>query len=161
MNVAESYSDLLGNLGFLSERLSADSLRLRFCFLGRSFPEEVRQALPTLVLLPRQQPDPEQEIQVVRRPLKPDAAVLRRLVVMADRNRELAADLREEPTPGWEIANLRGGIQRGALSVTAGVTNLFDRTYHEHLSYQRDPFRSGVVVYEPGRSFFINAGYRF
>lgn len=73
----------------------------------------------------------------------------------------VAADLREEPTPAWEIANVRGGVQRGALSLTAGVTNLFDREYHEHLSYQRDPFRSGVVVYEPGRSFFINAGYRF
>ena len=73
----------------------------------------------------------------------------------------VAADLREAPTPAWEIANVRGGIQRGGLSLTAGVTNLFDRTYHEHLSYQRDPFRTGVVVYEPGRSFFINAGYRF
>ncbi len=70
-------------------------------------------------------------------------------------------DLLEQPTPAWEIANLRGGIQRGPLTVTAGVTNLFNRTYHEHLSYQRDPFRSGVIVNEPGRGFFLNAGYRF
>jgi iron complex outermembrane receptor protein len=70
-------------------------------------------------------------------------------------------DLREKPTPGWEIGNLKGGIQRGAFTLTAGVTNLFDRTYHEHLSYQRDPFRSGIMVNEPGRAWFINAGYRF
>jgi iron complex outermembrane recepter protein len=71
------------------------------------------------------------------------------------------ADLQEEPTPGWAIANLRGGVQRGPLTVTVGVTNLFDRTYHQHLSYQRDPFRSGTIVNEPGRGWFLNAGYRF
>jgi iron complex outermembrane receptor protein len=45
--------------------------------------------------------------------------------------------------------------------VTAGVTNAFDRLYTDHLSYQRDPFRSGVRVPEPGRSLFANASFRF
>jgi len=44
--------------------------------------------------------------------------------------------------------------------LTLGVTNLFDRGYAEHLSFQRDPFRSGVRVYEPGRSVFLNASLR-
>jgi iron complex outermembrane receptor protein len=70
-------------------------------------------------------------------------------------------DLREQATRGWEIGNFRGGVQRGAFTLTTGVTNLFDRSYHEHLSYQRDPFRSGVLVNEPGRTWFLNAGYRF
>jgi len=30
----------------------------------------------------------------------------------------------------------------------------------ESLSYQRDPFRSGVRVPEPGRSLFANASFR-
>lgn len=74
---------------------------------------------------------------------------------------EVDASLREEPTPGWGIANLKAGLNLGSLSVSAGVGNLFDRTYAEHLSYQRDPFRSGVKVPEPGRSFFATASYRF
>jgi iron complex outermembrane receptor protein len=47
------------------------------------------------------------------------------------------------------------------LRVTAGLANVFDRLYTEHLSYQRDPFRSGVHIPEPGRSLFANAAFRF
>jgi iron complex outermembrane receptor protein len=45
--------------------------------------------------------------------------------------------------------------------VFAGVTNLLDRMYVEHLSYQRDPFASGVKVPEPGRIVYANVQYTF
>jgi len=41
------------------------------------------------------------------------------------------------------------------------VHNIFDRFYYENLSYQRDPYRSGTRVYEPGRNLFVNVSYRF
>ncbi len=70
-------------------------------------------------------------------------------------------DLNEEPTPGWAIANAAVGLRRGPLALTLGATNLFDRTYSPHLSYQRDPFRTGVRVLDPGRSLYVNASGRF
>jgi iron complex outermembrane receptor protein len=71
------------------------------------------------------------------------------------------ADLLEEPTPGSAIVNAAVGLRRGPLALTLGATNLFDRTYAPHLSYQRDPFRTGVRVLDPGRSLYLNASGRF
>jgi iron complex outermembrane receptor protein len=71
------------------------------------------------------------------------------------------ADLNEEPTAGWAIASAAVGARRGPLALTVGATNLFDRTYAPHLSYQRDPFRTGVRVSDPGRSLYVNASGRF
>jgi iron complex outermembrane receptor protein len=75
--------------------------------------------------------------------------------------RRVDADLREAETPGWGVANLHLGYRQGRLTATLGVANLLDRDYREHLSYQRDPFRSGVSVHEPGRNVFVNLGLRF
>ena len=81
--------------------------------------------------------------------------------VVSDGQSKVDTDLLETPTSGYGIVNIKGGARWRGLSVTAGVSNLLDRTYAEHLSYQRDPFRSGVKVNEPGRSFFVNVGYAF
>ena len=70
-------------------------------------------------------------------------------------------DLGEEETPGYGILHLRVGARRGRLSFTVGVDNIFDRLYIEHLSYLRDPFRSGARVPEPGRNFFAHVSCRF
>ena len=70
-------------------------------------------------------------------------------------------DLQEATTPGWGIATVRAGLNLGSVVVVAGVENLFGRLYAEHLSYQRDPFRSGVRVPEPGRNVFVNLSYRY
>jgi iron complex outermembrane receptor protein len=78
----------------------------------------------------------------------------------ADQERVDAA-LREERTAGWGTLDLSVGMRRGKLRATAGVANVFDRLYTDHLSYQRDPFRSGVRVPEPGRRVFVNAAVRF
>ena len=80
---------------------------------------------------------------------------------LAGRQDRVDAALQEEPTPGWAIANVRAGLRWRKLLATVGVANLFDRDYVEHLSYQRDPFRTGAVVPEPGRNVYVNASVRF
>jgi iron complex outermembrane receptor protein len=59
------------------------------------------------------------------------------------------------------VLNASAGLRRGRLRLTLGLQNAFDRLYVEHLSYQRDPFRSGVRVPEPGRSVFLNVSAGF
>ena len=81
--------------------------------------------------------------------------------VFAAAQTNVDSDLLEETTPGWGIANLRAGFTFGSLGLTAGVENLFGRLYSEHLSYQRDPFRSGVKLPEPGRNVFVNLSWRY
>ena len=60
-------------------------------------------------------------------------------------------DLQEQPTPGWGVANVRVGARLHGFLLSVALDNLFDRFYYEHLSYLRDPFRSGARVPEPGR----------
>jgi len=71
------------------------------------------------------------------------------------------AALGESTTPSYAVANATAGVRRGPWAVTVGLANLFDRYYVEHLSYQRDPFRSGVRVAEPGRNIFTNVAWKF
>ncbi len=71
------------------------------------------------------------------------------------------AVLGEQKTAGFGIANLKGGVKLKGATMNFGLNNLFGRKYHEHLSYMRDPFRSGGRVYEPGRNFFVNLSYRY
>ena len=68
--------------------------------------------------------------------------------------------LQETPTPGWAIGNLRAGVALGRCWLLGGVENLFDRAYREHVSYQRDPFRAGVAVPEPGRSYTFSLRFQ-
>ncbi len=81
--------------------------------------------------------------------------------VLATAQHRVDVSLGEEESAGFAIANLHATLGRGRLSLVVGVANLFDRSYTEHLSYQRDPFRSGVKVPEPGRNVFANLAYRF
>jgi len=69
--------------------------------------------------------------------------------------------LGEQATPSYFVLDLHGGMRVGGMAVSLGVANLLDRYYVEHLSYQRDPFRSGVRVAEPGRNVFLNATWQF
>jgi iron complex outermembrane receptor protein len=72
---------------------------------------------------------------------------------------EVDADLSELETPGWAILNLRAGWSSGSWRVRAALENVLDRTYREHFSSVRNPYRSGVVVNEPGRSFTVMLGW--
>lgn len=69
--------------------------------------------------------------------------------------------LKEQPTDAWFISNLRAGLEWRGLKAFAGVRNLLDRQYVEHLSYLRDPFAAGVKVPEPGRLLYMNVQYAF
>jgi iron complex outermembrane receptor protein len=80
-------------------------------------------------------------------------------VVTGDQTRVDAA-LGEQPTPGAAVTNVSAGARWKALTITLGITNLFDRAYTDALSYQRDPFRTGVRLPEPGRQWFVNAAWR-
>jgi iron complex outermembrane receptor protein len=80
--------------------------------------------------------------------------------LFSDDQDRVDASLGETRTPGWGVMNATVGFRRGRLRLAAGVANVFDRLYTDHLSYQRDPFRSGVRVPEPGRSLFANASFR-
>ncbi|MCG6962595.1 MAG: TonB-dependent receptor [Acidobacteria bacterium] len=60
------------------------------------------------------------------------------------------------PTPGWVAVDLGAGVQLGVgFSLTAGVDNVFDRTYARHLNRGSlfDPVP--VQVNEPGRTAWL------
>jgi iron complex outermembrane receptor protein len=82
-------------------------------------------------------------------------------VVYSARQDHVDPTLRETPTPPYAVVNLRGGTSVRWVRLTVGIANLLDRTYYEHLSYQRDPFRSGATVYEPGRNVYVNLAMVF
>lgn len=77
----------------------------------------------------------------------------------ADDQHRIDSDLNEEKTPGWGIMNLKVGMKYKKFDIFGGVYNVFDRQYVEHLSYQRDPFRTGIKVPEIGRNFYLNLAY--
>ena len=81
--------------------------------------------------------------------------------VFTGRQDHVDTALGEKPTAGYGIANIRGGVNYRRMSVNVGLNNLFGRQYYEHLSYMRDPFRSGARVYEPGRNIMVNISYRY
>lgn len=72
----------------------------------------------------------------------------------------------ETESSGYALANLRGGadLMRN-LTLTAGIENIFDREYQNHLSGINRVVNSDVPVGErvpsPGRSFFAALQYRF
>lgn len=71
---------------------------------------------------------------------------------------DVNSDVQESRTPGYGVANLRAGGRFKGFSLSATLSNLADRYYRDHLSYQRDPYRAGVSVPEPGRSLTVNLG---
>jgi iron complex outermembrane receptor protein len=70
-------------------------------------------------------------------------------------------DLNEEPTPSWAIMNLKAGRTWGRWRIQAVLANVFNRTYHEHFSYLRNPYRSGYVLNEPGRNLSVTLGWTY
>jgi iron complex outermembrane receptor protein len=70
-------------------------------------------------------------------------------------------DLRETPTAGYGLMNLKLGFTYRKVFTSFAVDNLLNRYYYEHLSYYRDPFASGVKVPEPGRNLFLQLKYAF
>jgi iron complex outermembrane receptor protein len=72
----------------------------------------------------------------------------------------VAERLGEMTTPAWARVDL--GLSyalREEMRLTLDVENVTDALYHRHLSYLRDPFSSGLTVFEPGRT--LRLGLQF
>ncbi len=70
-------------------------------------------------------------------------------------------DLRETPTPGYGLLDVKLGVLRRKWTASIVVDNLLNRYYYESFSYYRDPFASGVKIPEPGRNLFGQVKYNF
>ncbi len=79
----------------------------------------------------------------------------------ADGQDRVDPDLQEEKTAGWAVTDIKAGANWGNWILTGGVNNLFDIYYVTHLSYQRDPFSSGVKVPETGALAYTTLSYAF
>ncbi len=67
----------------------------------------------------------------------------------------------EDETPGFAVWHLRGGVQlTGWLQLQAGIENLFDKEYHEHLTREAampvGDLMAGDEIPAPGRGFYVS-----
>ncbi len=79
----------------------------------------------------------------------------------ADKQDRVDDQLNEDETGSWEVTDLKAGVNLEKWSIFAGVNNLFDKQYYSHLSYQRDPFRTGMKVPEAGAFSYITVAYQY
>jgi iron complex outermembrane receptor protein len=70
-------------------------------------------------------------------------------------------DLQEATTPGYGALDLSVGVRVKQLRMTIALDNVFNRLYLNYNSYQRDPYRTGARVPEPGRNVYPRLSYRF
>jgi outer membrane receptor protein involved in Fe transport len=79
-------------------------------------------------------------------------------VVFAEQNKVAQGELK---TPGYAYFNfsldfMNVEISKIKLNISAGVENLLNKEYRNHLSTIR-----GLVVYEPGRNFYLRTNIAF
>jgi iron complex outermembrane receptor protein len=66
----------------------------------------------------------------------------------------------ETATPGYVTGDIRGGVSvMNGVTLRAGVLNLWDTDYHNHLN-AKNPFL-GLPVPEPGRVAFLDLVWSF
>ncbi|HND55300.1 MAG TPA: TonB-dependent receptor, partial [Pirellulaceae bacterium] len=76
---------------------------------------------------------------------------------VVDQQDRVAASLWEQPTPGFAVFNLRGYVRPAErFMLLAGVENLGDRLYREHLDY-----RTGLGVFRPGVTGYVATEIRY
>jgi iron complex outermembrane recepter protein len=81
-------------------------------------------------------------------------------VTAAGRQDRVSTTRGEQPTAGYATIDLQGGVPLpGGLFLRAGVNNLLDRDYVNHLN-ARNPF-TGIALAEPGRVLFTRLSVRF
>jgi iron complex outermembrane receptor protein len=81
--------------------------------------------------------------------------------IAANAQRRTNPELLETPTAGYATVNVKAGWHAKRTAITLGLDNALNRFYYESLSYQRDPFRNGARVPEPGRTLFVSINYQF
>lgn len=67
--------------------------------------------------------------------------------------------LNETQTPSWYRVDLGIKYERNYLKISLEVENTTNQLYYKHLSYLRNPFASGVDVFEPGRNVYLSLTY--
>ncbi|MBD3749625.1 MAG: TonB-dependent receptor [Sphingobacteriales bacterium] len=66
----------------------------------------------------------------------------------------------ETVTPSFNLLDFKIGYQiNSSIFLNAGVNNLFDENYYEHLN--RSVSGTNKPIYAPGRNYFINLNYSF
>ena len=65
----------------------------------------------------------------------------------------------ETSTGAWNRLDLGLDYERAGYRFSLSLENLTNVLYTQHLSYQRNPFASGLRVFEPGRMIRITAGF--
>ncbi|WP_456322148.1 TonB-dependent receptor [Hydrogenimonas sp.] len=94
-----------------------------------------------------------------------DNGTLRASMVAADSWDDYDADNGEQKIPAYAVFNLKATHQAtDRLEVTAGVDNIFDRTYAVTNTYADMTLVSGgdpMLLNEPGRYIYCNVAYRF
>ena len=89
---------------------------------------------------------------------KPDWAIELAARILDDQSR-VAGSLRERPTPGFTIWDVRGYWRPTPdWLLTAGVENFTDKSYFEHLDYRS---ATGRAVFQPGLSFYLGSEWSF
>ncbi len=67
--------------------------------------------------------------------------------------------LNEKPTTSWWRSDLSLEYSYRNFTAKLEIDNLTDNLYYRHLSYMRNPFASGMPVYEPGRTLRLTVSY--
>jgi iron complex outermembrane receptor protein len=72
----------------------------------------------------------------------------------------VSAEFGETVTPSFSLLDVKIGYQiTSGLAVNAGVNNLLDENYFEHLT--RSVRGTNAPIFAPGRNFFLNLNYSF
>lgn len=88
--------------------------------------------------------------------------LLRDMQTRVDDDPWVGSGLDTGPTPGWLSVNLNARYRLSEqLRLDAGIDNLFDRFYAEHLNRASTFDVDQVQVNEPGRSLWLRLGMEF
>lgn len=71
----------------------------------------------------------------------------------ADAQTRIDESLDERSTPSWHRLDMGVSYAFGTIKMALDIENLTDELYYQHMSYLRNPYASGVTLYEPGRTF--------
>jgi len=69
------------------------------------------------------------------------------------------ATLNETVTPAWHRADIGIKYEINKMQISLELENVTNQLYYKHLSYMRNPFSSGVTVFEPGRNVYLSFTY--
>ncbi|MCP4292581.1 MAG: hypothetical protein GY780_12195 [bacterium] len=71
------------------------------------------------------------------------------------------ASLDEETTGAWNRVDVGVEMEKDDFLLKLSVDNATNSYYTQHLSYLRNPFASGIRVYEPGRVYRVTGTFKF